>query len=900
VTFEEGRPDALAAANHNPNATGTTLGADGCDGTAGDRQGEGADGWRQIGFAELLAKLGRAPNETVTLCSDGSGEFRCVGRPYVNHAAEVVEQYKDANCWFGVNPVTPLADYGRGKAADITRLAAVPADLDFADDKCGSPETAFKILEDLSTVLGLPTAISGSGHGLQPFWTISDGEITAEFTTAQAAALLARVHALVAEVADHHGAKVDNVFDLPRVMRVPETVNTKPRQEPVTAVCFDGGGAPLTVGQLTAILEERGIPEKPPRRERRSSAGRSHARGNRQPDSIIDDYLTEGKMSPKVMSQLAVAMDHCHALSLRGNDCSRHGNIRDDVLALAGLGKRGEPGVSGAIKLLRAEFIEEVGPDRGYDTAAREFESFLDRERLEKYLDDEEYVEDDLFGGYPIPLTHRVDISEFPTDALPKAIADMVNGVAEATQVDLAMPATSALSALSACTGGHAVIETRPGWCEPLNLYTVAIAEPGERKSAVQSFMVSPIYAAEESLAAANRAARIEAETERQVATRNAERLRNTAASAAANATPQERATALSQAQMAALYAESLEVPPVPRLVADNITPEKVASLLAEQGGRLAIITAEGGIFDIIAGRYSKSNLPDLDIWLKGHSGDRLKVDRIGREPENIPHPALTLGLMIQPAVLAAIATRQDFRGRGLLARFLYTRPVSKVGHRSIGTPVDSKVEAAYHDAVKDLATGMAAWGGDNRAVLTLTEDARREFERIEAAVEPSLAKDGELALLVDWGSKYAGAVARVAGILHLADHGASKGTCSSVSVETILAAERIGEYFKAAAINVFTEMGTDQVTVDAIFLLERIHHLGQDEVSERDLFTAASRGRFRTTEDLRSVLRRLVDHGYLIPLPKPKPLGAGRPVSPRYRVHKVIAETAQTTERRS
>jgi hypothetical protein len=36
-----------------------------------------------------------------------------------------------------------------------------------------------------------------------------------------------------------------------------------------------------------------------------------------------------------------------------------------------------------------------------------------------------------------------------------------------------------------------------------------------------------------------------------------------------------------------------------------DITPEAAASLLAEQGGRLAIISAEGGIFDIIGGRYS-------------------------------------------------------------------------------------------------------------------------------------------------------------------------------------------------------------------------------------------------------------------------------------------------------
>jgi hypothetical protein len=34
--------------------------------------------------------------------------------------------------------------------------------------------------------------------------------------------------------------------------------------------------------------------------------------------------------------------------------------------------------------------------------------------------------------------------------------------------------------------------------------------------------------------------------------------------------------------------------------------------------------------------------------------------------------------------VLDTIAARREFRGRGLLARFLYTRPGRRVGHRLI------------------------------------------------------------------------------------------------------------------------------------------------------------------------------------------------------------------------
>jgi replicative DNA helicase len=479
----------------------------------------------------------------------------------------------------------------------------------------------------------------------------------------------------------------------------------------------------------------------------------------------------------------------------------------------------------------------------------------------------------------PIPLSDKSEISPFPVDSLPKPIADMVNAVAEATQTDPAMAGTSGLSALSACTGGHAEIEIRQGWREPLNIYTATIADPGERKSSVQQSMVRPIHDVEEQLAEKAAGARLEAETSKQIAVKAAERQRNVAAAA-------DRETsdaALADAIGAAMIAESIQVPAIPRLVADDATPEAATSLLAEQGGRLAIISAEGGIFDIIAGRYSGA-IPNMDLWLKGHAGDPMRVDRKGRPPEYIRRPALTLGLMIQPSVLSTIAGHREFRGRGFLARILYARPVSKVGRRKIAaTPVPDAVKAAYETAVQNLAAGMAGWLGDP-AILMLSPAAHKAMVEIETAVEPTLAGDGELAQLADWGAKYVGAIARIAGIIHLAEHGSDAGPKTPVSAVTVLAASRIGAYFKASAINAFIEMGTDQGTADAVYLLDRIQHLGLDEVSERDLYRAAKR--FKKKHDLLPPLDRLIEHGYLVPLPAEKT--GGRPPSPRYMVTKV------------
>jgi replicative DNA helicase len=490
---------------------------------------------------------------------------------------------------------------------------------------------------------------------------------------------------------------------------------------------------------------------------------------------------------------------------------------------------------------------------------------------------------DDRFESDPIPLTQTVALPPFPVDALPEPIADMVRAVSEATQTDPAMAATSALSALSACSGGHAEIEIRRGWQEPLCLYTATIAAPGERKSAVQQAMVRPIFDAEARLAASGLAAKVEAETRKQAAVKAAESQRNKAA----RASKDQHDVAIADAIAKAMMAETIEVPPIPRLVADDVTPEAAASLLAEQGGRLAIISAEGGIFDIIAGRYSRS-IPNMDLWLKGHSGDPLKVDRKGRPPEYVRRPALTLGLMIQPAVLDAIAANREFRGRGFLARILYARPVSKVGGRKIAPqPVDPEVEKRYQDTVMELALGMASRARDS-AVLTIDEVAHEVVQSIEAAVEPTLAGDGELAPLADWGTKYVGAVARIAGILHVAEHGSVESLRKPINAATVTAAGRIGYYYKAGAINAFAEMGIDQGTADAVYLLDRIRHIGQDEVSERDMQRAAKR--FKTKQDLKGAVDRLIEHGYLMRLPAPESTG-GRRGSFRYTVTKVPEE---------
>lgn len=258
----------------------------------------------------------------------------------------------------------------------------------------------------------------------------------------------------------------------------------------------------------------------------------------------------------------------------------------------------------------------------------------------------------------PAPLGGVGQLLGFPVDAMPCWLAEQVAAVAEFTQTPPDLAGCIALAALSTAAGGRAVVEVRGPWREPLNLYTAVAMHAGSRKSAVFALMTEPLMQAEQQLAEQGRVARVEAEQSRRLAEQRARR-----AEAAAAERDGERES-VAAALDAALQAENQEIPAVPRLVADDVTAEAAASLPAEQGGRLAILSAEGGVFATMAGRYT-NGAPNLEVLLKGHAGDMLRVDRKGRPAEHIAQPALTLGLAVQPDVLRDIARMPGFRGRG-------------------------------------------------------------------------------------------------------------------------------------------------------------------------------------------------------------------------------------------
>ncbi len=290
---------------------------------------------------------------------------------------------------------------------------------------------------------------------------------------------------------------------------------------------------------------------------------------------------------------------------------------------------------------------------------------------------------------------------------------------------------------------------------------------------------------------------------------------------------------------------------------------------MAQQDGKIAVVSAEGGVFDAMAGRYDRQ--PNIDIYLKGHAGDPYRSDRIGRVSEKIEHPCLSMVLTVQPEVLNGLMGNSTFKGRGLCARFLYVICNSKVGRRDIDpATVPVNIKMAYVHFIRSMLTlqgsGAICLSGE-------AHEARKNYARL---IEGRLA--GEWEHIVDWGSKSVGAMLRIAGLIHAAEQKDPIGT--PISGETVEAAIRVVEYLGAHAMVAYQQMGADPIIEDAKYLLRRIKGAGDAEITRRDLHRLCQ-GKYRTSADMDAGLNVLVENGFIREVESEK-VGPGRKPSNR------------------
>lgn len=168
---------------------------------------------------------------------------------------------------------------------------------------------------------------------------------------------------------------------------------------------------------------------------------------------------------------------------------------------------------------------------------------------------------------------------------------------------------------------------------------------------------------------------------------------------------------------------------------------------------------------------------------------------------------------------------------------------------------------------------------------LHLSEGARQIFEGFERELEPRLGQFGDLLPIADWGSKLAGAIGRIAGVLHLVvemedylQRRRSDGNTRTsrerpstyqpsqapIAGATMESAIQIGRYLIEHARLGFAMMGTGHATAlgcqqDAQYALDWIGGSAKTKFTKRELYKS-NKNRFRRVADVGPVLELLVD----------------------------------------
>lgn len=478
----------------------------------------------------------------------------------------------------------------------------------------------------------------------------------------------------------------------------------------------------------------------------------------------------------------------------------------------------------------------------------------------------------------PIPF-EKANLPSFPTEALPGVVREYVTAVAESTQTPVDMSASAALAILALCEQGKFRIRGKSDWTEPLNLFVVVVAEPSERKSAVISLMTRPVNTFEADYNRQNAAELETSKMNKRILERRQRALEDKAAKGKVEEGELEQF-----AQQLAAYKEKTPL----RLYVDDVTTEKLTAVLADGGGKAAIVSAEGGIFDMLSGIYSKN--VNIDVMLKGHSGDSIRVDRIGRNSESIMNPALTVLLTVQPSVLSGMMQNGTFRGRGLTARFLYCMPKSIVGNRKYRTaPIPTDVARQYDLLIRNL---LEEEQGEIPEEITLTPEADEILEAFSYEVESKLKT--EYADMADWAGKLVGEVLRIAGVLCRASVYRSNGFLESaeplvVDETTMANAIKIGRYYTEHSSAAFSLMGADALVKQSEYMLDAICKSGLTEFTRRDIMRLCRS--FKTADEVQPVLNHLSEYGYIAPKQSDVQSSKGRPTGQAYLVNPYLYE---------
>ncbi|WP_342918368.1 YfjI family protein [Cupriavidus taiwanensis] len=437
----------------------------------------------------------------------------------------------------------------------------------------------------------------------------------------------------------------------------------------------------------------------------------------------------------------------------------------------------------------------------------------------------------------PQALIAKIEPEPYPLEALPPMIGAAVEEVQAFIQAPVPLVASCALSALSLAIQPHVDVQRAEKLHGPCALFLLSIADSGERKSTCDRYFMQPIRDYERAQEESSKPA-INAYKADHAAW---EAKRDGIQSRIKDAIKKSRPTADFEDELRDLELNEPAPPKVPRLLYENITPEKLAFELGTAWPSGGIVSAEAGV---VFGGHAMSadsvmrNLAQLNLlW----DGAPLRVDRRTSESFSVRSARLTVALQIQEATLRSFIDRVGAlaRGTGFLARFLVAWPQSTQGTRMFrDAPASWPHLEEFNRRITELLEQPAPIEADGTlvpAMLMTTPEAKVAWTTFHNEVEIALASGGDLYDVRDVASKAAENAARLAGLFHK-----FAGTDGAIDADAIERACAIAYWHLSESRRFLGELALPQELADACRLddwllaycrREHTHMVGKNHV---------------------------------------------------------------------
>lgn len=374
----------------------------------------------------------------------------------------------------------------------------------------------------------------------------------------------------------------------------------------------------------------------------------------------------------------------------------------------------------------------------------------------------------------PLPLISKTTSSQFPIDALPESIRLVVQEVTEFVQCPPALAYNSAMATISLAAQGLANIRRSEGLCGPTSIYSLVIAESGERKTTCDNYFTQSIRKWE-----SDQLENMQFELNKYTA----ELIVYNAKIAGIEAEIKQRAksgkdTIELESDLESIIACKPIAPRIPRLSHGDATPEALAWSFHNGWHSGGILTSEAGSLFGSHGMSKESAMRNLALLNILWEDGELPIERRSSECFTVRGVRLTMGLAVQLETLRSFLNSSDglVRGIGFASRLLISWPASTQGSRMFkDQSMDSLYLKSFHSRIEKLLNiplNLNELGEINPTMLDLSPEAKKEWIRFHNDVELQLNDDGELTEIRDVASKAADNATRLAANFHLYEYG--------------------------------------------------------------------------------------------------------------------------------